>query len=213
MLTKGLLVRLKARSGKTEEVESFLRSALPLVQQEPGTTAWFAVRFGMHEYGIIDMFPGDADRQAHLEGAVAKALMGKADELLEKPPEIRPLDILAEKLPKGGEVGDTKSILLRFKPRAHHEQEVEQFLRGAEAFVEKEEKTTAWFAIRTSEGEYGIFDVFPDNAGRFAHLTGQVPLELVKHARSLLGSVPNIEFPGVLAEKVAGRSVSAPELK
>jgi hypothetical protein len=54
MVSRGLLVRLEARHDKDAEVEAFLRSALPLVQQEPATTAWFALRFGRSEYGIFD---------------------------------------------------------------------------------------------------------------------------------------------------------------
>ena len=66
-----------------------------------------------------------------------------------------------------------------------------------------EPKTTAWFAIRTEDGEYGIFDVFPDNGGRFAHLAGHVPRELAKHALTLLGSMPEMEMLSVEAEKLA----------
>ena len=98
MTNKGLLVRLEAQSGKEAEVEEFLRSALPLVQQEPGTTAWFAIRFGQSEFGIFDVFPDDEARDAHLNGAVAKALMEKASSLLAKPPRIEKIDVLAEKL-------------------------------------------------------------------------------------------------------------------
>ena len=68
MTTKGLLVRLEAKSGKEAEVEEFLRSAVPLVQQEAGTTAWFAIRFGQSEFGIFDVFPDEAGRDAHLTG-------------------------------------------------------------------------------------------------------------------------------------------------
>jgi len=98
MSNKGLLVRLEAKSGKEAEVEEFLRSALPLVQQEPATTAWFAIRFGQSEFGIFDVFPDDAGRDAHLNGAVAKALMEKASILLAKPPSIEKIDVLAENL-------------------------------------------------------------------------------------------------------------------
>jgi len=96
MTTKGLLVRLEAKSGKEAEVEAFLRSAVPLVQQEPATTAWFAIRMGQSEFGIFDVFPDDAGRDAHLSGAVAKALMEKASTLLAKPPSIEKIDVLAE---------------------------------------------------------------------------------------------------------------------
>jgi hypothetical protein len=86
----------------------------------------------------------------------------------------------------------TKALPLTFKAKAGHETQVAQFLRDAQALVEQEPKTVAWFAIRLDDGHFGIFDVFPDNGGRFAHLTGHVPRELAKHSLSLLGSVPDI---------------------
>jgi len=98
MSNKGLLVRLQAKSGKEAEVEEFLRSALPLVQQEPATDAWFAIRFSESEFGIFDVFPDDAGRDAHLNGAVAKALMENASTLLAKPPSIEKIDVLADNL-------------------------------------------------------------------------------------------------------------------
>lgn len=100
MTSKGLLVRVEAKSGKEAEVEEFLRSALPLAQQEPATTAWFAIRLGQSEFGVFDVFPDDAGRDAHLNGAIAKALMANASSLLAKPPSIEKIDVLAEKLPE-----------------------------------------------------------------------------------------------------------------
>ncbi|MDB5331103.1 MAG: antibiotic biosynthesis monooxygenase [Phycisphaerales bacterium] len=95
-----LLVRLEAKPGKEQEVADFLRSGLALVEAEPATTTWFAIRMGPSSFGIFDTFPDDAGRQAHLTGRVAAALMQKAGELLAKPPQIEKVDILAEKLPK-----------------------------------------------------------------------------------------------------------------
>ena len=98
MVTKGLLVQLEAKPGKERAVEDFLVSALPLVEQEPDTRPWFAVRFGPSTFGIFDAFPDESAREAHLGGAVGKALAEKADELFASPPDIRPLDVLANKL-------------------------------------------------------------------------------------------------------------------
>jgi quinol monooxygenase YgiN len=205
MVTRGLLVRLEAKPGNDTRVEEFLQSALPLVHQEPATTAWFAIRFGRSEYGIIDFFPDDAGRDAHLNGPVAAALMAHADELLASPPNIQKLDVLASKLPPAPPSDvDRKGLLLTFKPHDGHTAQVEEFLRGALPLVQDEPATTAWFAIHLDDGEYGIFDVFPDNGGRLAHLTGQVPRELAKHALSLLGGVPDMDMLNVLAEKVGG---------
>jgi quinol monooxygenase YgiN len=99
MTTVGLIVRLEAKPGKEEELAEFLRSAVPLVQQEPATTAWFAVRSGPSSFAIVDAFPDAAGRQAHLDGAVAEALFSKADELLASPPAVEQVDVLADVLP------------------------------------------------------------------------------------------------------------------
>jgi quinol monooxygenase YgiN len=201
MITKGLLVRLEVKSGLDEQVENFLTSALPLVQQETATTAWFAIRFGRSEYGIFDVFPDDAGRDAHLSGAVAKALMENAETLLSEPPKIQKLDVLAYKLPEAPLAEpNTKGLVLTFEAKEGHQQQVEQFLRDARALVLEEPKTTAWFAIHTDDNKYGIFDVFPDHGGRVKHLTGHVPRELAKHALSLLGSLPDPDLLDVLAE-------------
>ncbi len=98
MVTVGLLVRLEAKTGKEADVASFLKGGLALVQQEPATTAWFAIRLGPSTFGIFDAFPDDSGRQAHLLGRVAAALMAKASELLAQPPVIEKVDVLAAKL-------------------------------------------------------------------------------------------------------------------
>lgn len=99
MVTTALYVRLDAKAGKEAEVENFLRGGLAIVQQEPATTAWFAIRMGPSTFGIFDAFPDEAGRQAHLSGRLAAALMAKASELLAKPPAIEKVDVLAAKLP------------------------------------------------------------------------------------------------------------------
>lgn len=99
MITVGLVVRLAAKPGKQLELEQFLRSALPLVENEPGTTAWFALKFGPLSFGIFDAFPHDTARQAHLAGAVAAALMARAPDLLAAPPDIEYVDTFSSKLP------------------------------------------------------------------------------------------------------------------
>jgi quinol monooxygenase YgiN len=100
MTKVALFVRLEANSGKEEAVSTFLRSALELVQQEPGTTAWFALRLGPTTFGIFDAFRNESGRQAHLSGQVAAALYEKATELFSQPPTIERIDVLAAKLPQ-----------------------------------------------------------------------------------------------------------------
>ena len=100
MVSVGLFVRLEAKPGKEAEVADFLRGALPLVQDETATTAWFALKFGPSSFGIFDAFPNEAGRQAHLAGRVAAALLARAEDLFSAPPVIDKIDTLASKLPR-----------------------------------------------------------------------------------------------------------------
>jgi quinol monooxygenase YgiN len=99
MTSVSLYVELKAKPGKEEEVEAFLAGAQGLVAAEPGTVAWFAVRFDTSTFAIFDAFNHEAGREAHLSGQVAAALMAHADELLPAAPQIRKSEVLADKLP------------------------------------------------------------------------------------------------------------------
>lgn len=99
MVKTGLFVRLEAKSGKEEEVASFLKGGLSVVEGEPATIAWFAIRLSSSTFGIFDAFPDEAGRQAHLTGPLAAALMEKASTLLSKAPTIEKVDVLASKLP------------------------------------------------------------------------------------------------------------------
>jgi quinol monooxygenase YgiN len=101
MVSTALFVRLEAKPGKEDEVASFLKSGLSLVQEEPATIAWFGIRLGPTTFGIFDAFPDEAGRQAHLNGKVAAALMAKAGELFSQPPSIEKVDVLAAKLDDG----------------------------------------------------------------------------------------------------------------
>jgi quinol monooxygenase YgiN len=202
MNSRGLLVRMHSKPGQENAVEAFLNSALHMVKDEPDTTAWFAVRFGRGEYGIVDVFPDDAARDAHLAGPVSAALKQRAGELFEGAPKIQKLDVIADKLPVVSTAPDTKGLLLTFKAKPGHQLEVEEFLRQARELVDSERNTTAWLALHTEDGEYGIFDVFPANEDRFMHLMGRVPRELAKHAFKMLGSMPELEMLNVQAEKI-----------
>jgi quinol monooxygenase YgiN len=94
-----LYVELKAKLGKEEELASFLLAGQTLVVDEPGTIAWFAVRFDKQTFAIFDAFDDEAGRQAHLNGRVAEALMTRAGNLMANTLEIRRPDVLADKLP------------------------------------------------------------------------------------------------------------------
>ncbi len=97
MVKKALFVKLKAKSGKEAEVEAFLNSGLALVEDEPLTVDWYALKFDDSTFGIFDAFDGEEGRDAHLNGKVAAALMANADALLAEPPTIEKVDVIAAK--------------------------------------------------------------------------------------------------------------------
>jgi len=97
MVKLALLARLEAKPGKEQEVADFIKSALPLAQQEPDTVSWYALQLGPSTFGIFDTFEHEEGRQAHLGGQIAQALMAKAPELLAKDPVIEQVDLLAVK--------------------------------------------------------------------------------------------------------------------
>lgn len=94
----GILATLKAKPGKEAEVEQFLKSALPLANQEAGTVVWFALRLDQSTFGIFDAFANETGRDAHLSGPIAAALMAKWKDLLAEAPSIKKIDVLAARL-------------------------------------------------------------------------------------------------------------------
>ncbi|HVS93515.1 MAG TPA: hypothetical protein VHE59_15855 [Mucilaginibacter sp.] len=97
MVQVALLAWLEAKPGMENELESLLKSALPLAQAEPATVSWYAWRIDNAVFGIFDTFEAEEGREAHLNGQIAAALMANADKLLAKPPVIEKLTILAAK--------------------------------------------------------------------------------------------------------------------
>jgi quinol monooxygenase YgiN len=99
MVKVALVVRLVAKSGKEEKVRAFLAGAEPLAKQESFTPAWFALRTAPNVFYIVDAFANDADRELHLGGEIAKALIINAPDLLAEAPKIERADVLGLKLP------------------------------------------------------------------------------------------------------------------
>lgn len=100
MVKVALFVRLEAKPGKEAEVENLLKNGLSLVQDEPGTAAWFGIRMGRSTFGIFDAFPDEEGREAHLAGAFAQNLMTRTPELFAGSPLIEEVEVLAAKLPE-----------------------------------------------------------------------------------------------------------------
>jgi quinol monooxygenase YgiN len=99
MYSLALFARLEAKAGKEAAVAQFLQQGLAMANAEATTPLWFALRLGSSTFGVFDAFTDESGRQAHLNGPIAKALMGAAAELLVNPPAIEAIEILGAKLP------------------------------------------------------------------------------------------------------------------
>ncbi|HKO13171.1 MAG TPA: antibiotic biosynthesis monooxygenase [Acidobacteriaceae bacterium] len=87
------------------------------------------------------------------------------------------------------------------KAKPGKEAEVEAFLRQGAELARKETGTVTWYAIREDDGQYGIFDTFNDEAGREAHLNGEIAKALMARADELLREPPKIHKIQVIAVK------------
>ena len=96
----------------------------------------------------------------------------------------------------------TEALFVRLEAKPGKEQALERFLKDALPLAEAERQTPAWFAIRMGPSTFGIFDAFPDEAGRQAHLGGKIAAALTKNAPDLLAEAPHIDKADVLAAKL-----------
>lgn len=200
----GLLVTLKAKKGKEQNVKDFLLGGLEIVNNEAETVSWFAYQIDAQTFGIYDTFTNDEGRNSHLNGDVAKALMANANELLEEfdaSKSIQKAEILALDLKKGNQdIG----LLVNLKAKEGKDEEVEAFLKLGQTIVHaKEPKTVSWYALKLGNGNYAIFDTSHDEEGRLAHLNGEVAAALMEKAPEIIEgfSIDAIKKIDVIASK------------
>jgi quinol monooxygenase YgiN len=97
MATKAIWVMLKAKPGKEDDVEAFLKQGAAMSLDEPKTVTWYGVKIAPGMYGVFDTFDDETGRDAHLSGEIAKALMANASELFSDELKIEKMEILADK--------------------------------------------------------------------------------------------------------------------
>jgi quinol monooxygenase YgiN len=95
------------------------------------------------------------------------------------------------------------ALLARLEAKPGKENEVAALLTSALPLANAEPATTVWFALRMGPTTFGIFDAFADNAGRQAHLAGQIAAALMAKAPELLAQPPTIESVDILAAKLS----------
>ena len=94
------------------------------------------------------------------------------------------------------------ALLVRLEAKPGKEAAVEQFLAGALPLANQEATTPVWFALRLGPSTFAIYDAFPHESGRQAHLSGRVAAALMEKASELLAQPPTIEKADILAAKL-----------
>jgi quinol monooxygenase YgiN len=97
MAKLAIWVMLKAKPGKEADVEAFLKQGAVMSNDEARTVNWYGVKMGPGIYGVFDTFNDEDGRDAHLNGAIARALMANASELFSNEIRVEKMEILADK--------------------------------------------------------------------------------------------------------------------
>ena len=79
--------------------------------------------------------------------------------------------------------------------------ELGAFLESGRAIAAAESGTVTWYAFKTSDTSYGIFDTFETEDARQDHLHGEIPRALAQVAPDLLAADPDIRMVEVIAVK------------
>ncbi len=101
-------------------------------------------------------------------------------------------------------MSNTVGLLVTLEAKAGKEDDLKAFLESGAQLAENEEQTNVWFALRLGPTTFAIFDGFADDAGRDAHLNGEIAAALMESGPQLLAAQPKIEKVEILAEKVRG---------
>ena len=96
------------------------------------------------------------------------------------------------------------ALVVRLVAKSGKEEEVAKFLAGALPLANAEAFTSVWFALRTAPNTFYIVDAFADEAGRSAHLAGDIAKALMANDEALLAEPPSIEKADVIAAKIPG---------
>jgi quinol monooxygenase YgiN len=92
-------------------------------------------------------------------------------------------------------------LYIRLEAKSGMEKALEDFLRSALPLAQAEPGTPVWYAVKFGPSSFAIFDAFPNEEGRDAHLNGPIAAALTKSADELLASPPAIERWDLLAAK------------
>ena len=93
------------------------------------------------------------------------------------------------------------ALYVSLKAKPGKEKDIEVFLKQGAEMSKKEAGTVSWFGLKEPEGHYSVFDTFNDEAGRDAHLNGEIAKALMANAATLFSEAPQIHKIDIVADK------------
>lgn len=196
-MKKATMIAMTAATNRATELRSFLKQGRDLVAQtEPDTPHWYALERedASGTFGIFDLFPHQAGRDAHFDGQVAAALSANAATLVAGGWEegvvsnVQHYETIAQRIP-AQPVTVTKATYIPLRAAPGHAAALAEFLvAGCDMVTQGEPNTPYWLALRseTDDHQFAIVDMFPDQAGRDAHFSGAVAKALQENAPTLV---------------------------
>lgn len=93
------------------------------------------------------------------------------------------------------------AFVARLEAKPEKAEALAALLTGALPLAQAEAGTIDWYAARTSETTFWIFDTFGSEDARQAHINGEIAAALMANADELLAAPPEILPADVLAAK------------
>lgn len=96
---KAFYIHIEALPGKESDVIRMLEDILACVKDEPATGPWYAIRYSQTSFGIFEVFPNLAGRQAHVEGGGGNIFrdVDRMNAILAYPAHVYRVDVLMGK--------------------------------------------------------------------------------------------------------------------
>ncbi len=202
-MPNALFVEVEAKQSTTEEIRDFLEKALAKAQDEPDTRDWYAIRFDENHFGIFDTFDGAMGRIKHIAGAIGRGLVIKTMTSLHGMPHVSMSEIVAAIVPDADAV-PTVGTYAEIETKLGGGRDFGEALVKARENAATEPKTLAWYALRTAKNGYAVFDTFPDDAAREAHLHGIANNGVLEAIDRLVDTPVTFRRFDIIASKQAG---------
>ena len=95
----------------------------------------------------------------------------------------------------------TVGILVLLEAKPDKAEELAAFIAQGGELALAEPLTVNWYGFRIDAVNFGVFDTFEAEAGREAHLAGEIARELAAAAPELLAKEPDMRMVDLLAVK------------